>query len=145
MHRLPYAIAALVLMGCATSQPAVTVSNPSLEGTWTWVESSGGKMGNRLTPKSEGYSLSATFGTNGRFVIRRDGTGWVTGRFEFEATPTDSTVTYRLDQNPSDRTVLSWTGIGRPPRHLLSLEGERTLVLDEGCCDRYRHVFRRDQ
>lgn len=145
MHRLIYVLAAVVLVACASPQPAVIEEPANVEGTWSWVESAGGKMGRQLTTKSEGYTLSITFGANGRFVVRRDGESWTTGRYTMTGGAPDSTISYDLDRDPEGRTVLSWTGLGDPPRHTISLGGSRTLILDEGCCDRYRHEFRRDQ
>lgn len=145
MHRLIYVLAAVVLAACASPQPVIIEEPANVEGTWVWVQSAGGKMGRQLTPKSEGYTLSMTFGANGRFVVRRAGEGWTTGRFTISTGAPDSTMSYELDRSPEGRTVMSWTGLGDPPRHTISLGGSRTLILDEGCCDRYRHEFRRDQ
>ena len=102
-------------------------------------------MGQTLTPKSEGYALKATFGANGRFVIRQDQTPWVSGTYALESDGDPTTIRYELDARPGSRTVMSWTGLGEPPRHTLTLDGAGSLVLDEGCCDRYRHTFRRSE
>jgi hypothetical protein len=135
----------LLLAGCVSSAPAPPSEPSGVEGTWTWTETYGGKMGKTLSPKSEGYTLTATFGANGRFVIRRDRDPWVSGTYGLSAEGDATSIQYELDATPEARTVLSWTGLGQPPRHTVTQVGTDSLVLDEGCCDRYRHSFRRSE
>ena len=102
-------------------------------------------MGKTMTPKTEGYSLTATFGANGRFVLRRDLDPWVSGTYTLDLEGGATTIRYNLDGSPASRTVISWTGLGQPPQHTLMQDAAGVLVLDEGCCDRYRHSFRRTE
>lgn len=99
-------------------------------------------MGQTLSPKTEGYTLTATFGANGRFVLRRDLEPWVSGTYTLETGGDQATIRYELDAQPESRTVISWTGLGQPPRHTFTQDSAGAMVLDEGCCDRYRHSFR---
>ncbi len=145
MRRIILLLFLPLLAGCRSSAPAPVTAPSGVEGSWVWTESSGGKMGRTLTPKSEGYTLTVTFGTNGRFVLRRDRDPWVSGTYVLETEGEATTIRYGLDALPPSRTVISWTGLGQPPRHTVVQDTDGALVLDEGCCDRYRHSFRRSE
>lgn len=96
-------------------------------------------MGSVLTPKSEGYTLRFLAGDNGRFAFTREGRTWTAGRFE---TAPDR-IAYHIDVSPETTSVINWSGLGQPPAHRFSFDAAGMLVLDEGCCDRFKHVFRR--
>ena len=134
-------ILAFVLTACAAPAPVVEEApTSSLTGSWRWVETAGGKTGGVRTPRTEGYAVTLLFGDNGRFALLRDGETSAAGRFERE----EGILLYRIDVQKPPSTPITWFGLGEPPRHELSLDAAGDLVLDEGCCDRYRHIFRRN-
>ena len=80
-------------------------------------------------------------GDNGRFAFTLNGRTWTAGQFEIAP----GRIAYHIDVRPDTSSVLSWSGLGDPPVHHLSFDEAGMLVLDEGCCDRFKHVFRRVQ
>jgi hypothetical protein len=135
----------LALAACtSTSRQTEPAEDASLVGSWTWIETSGGKMGQVRNPRTEGYGMVASFRSDGSFDFTRDGLVWASGRFETADSTSGPEVRYALDTEPSLQTVISWSGLGTPPRHQIRFDDSGALVLDEGCCDRFMHIFQRD-
>lgn len=141
----------IAFVGCNTSEhsknpqatsPAHT-DTTRLHGEWTWVESKGGKMGATRTPQTEAYTLQAIFHTDGTFRFTQNDTLLVGGQYTVTTAKTETTVTYTPDAPPSRSTVLSWASVDGPIQHTLRMERKDHILLDEGCCDRYRHIFRK--
>jgi hypothetical protein len=135
--------AALFIAACASSSPQTPAEKSPVEGSWQWVETSGGKMGTTRGPDSEQYELITRFGSDGQFEITKGGVPWVSGSYVLTDSERGAVVQYALDASPSSTTVFTFSGLGDPPRHIFSINADSMLVLDEGCCDRYQHVFRR--
>lgn len=100
-------------------------------------------MGSTRGPDSEQYELIARFGPEGQFEITKGGVSWVSGSYALADSERGAVVEYALDAPPPSSTVFSFSGLGDPPRHMFSINADSILVLDEGCCDRYQHVFQR--
>lgn len=64
-------LVAMSSSGCGLGQGPTVRSG--LEGTWRWVESSGGIAGVTRTPESTGIAMTLTFDAFGVVGLRRDG------------------------------------------------------------------------
>ncbi len=112
-----------------------------LEGSWRWVESSGGVAGRTLTPGSEGYGVTFRFLAEHRLSVLRDGQVRVSTGYRLE----DSTArgqpgavlvryglpvdVFRFDPDLAAQRIARLTA--------------DTLRLADPCCDRYEHLFLR--
>ncbi len=112
----------------------------ALVGSWTLVRGCGGLAG--------GCRDAATFDEPDRYVFRTDDTveayraGQRRFTVSFTVTP-GATDPSRGDTRPSLLIGLGPTVDPRPLRILFS--GDTTLMLDEGCCDRYTFEYRRNR
>ncbi len=120
-----------VVGGTACGDPVVPSTVELLDGSWTWVESSGGIAGGTRTPASTCETMSLRFlGTDSVEVIRN---GAVQGA-----------TTYRLRSSDGGATtVIDYAqGIFGFDSQELSLTLDVLLLID-GCCDGYAYRFER--
>ncbi|AYA37131.1 hypothetical protein D3Y59_08745 [Hymenobacter oligotrophus] len=64
--------AVLLLAGCSTDRDVAPL-DAQLQGSWRWVQTTGGIAGVRLTPANTGYQEEIRFESNGSFYRLRDG------------------------------------------------------------------------
>ena len=142
------------LAACATQQrPEAPVDDATpteslaetlpIHGTWTWVQSEGGKTGQARTPETEAYTLTATFAADGRFRFDRQDSLMTAGTYTFASAKEETSLTYQFAERPSGPSIISWATTDSTITHTLTFPEPDRLVLDEGCCDRYRHTFTR--
>jgi len=134
----------LGLAACtSTSRQGESQADAPILGSWTWIETSGGKMGRASTSRDEGYTITATFGADGSFTFLKDGESWVAGTFATVEDDSGLRVQYVLESGPTTTAAIGWASIGDPPGHWVRFDETGALILDEGCCDRYQHIFRK--
>nr|BCX01112.1 MAG: hypothetical protein KatS3mg041_1158 [Bacteroidota bacterium] len=118
----------LLSAGCGTVGPL----ERRLEGSWEWVQSTGGIAGLHLTPQSEGYVQQLVFRTNGELEIWRSGKRLSLLRYRIEHKPT------MLSPEPAD--VLVYDEPFRPEQLIRWGRGD-TLYLIDVCFDCYVHTY----
>jgi len=142
---------AVGLAACATPRPNGAVADQRqpdstaapLWGTWTWETSAGGKTGKPVTPQSEGYTLTLSFGPDGTFRFERENALVMQGTYAYRAAKGGNPLTYLLGQAPTGRSIVSWATTDSSVTHTVTFPSPNRVMLDEGCCDRYRHTFSR--
>jgi hypothetical protein len=133
----------LLASACASSPRATDGTQSSfLTGTWQWISSSGGKMGHTLTPEDTSYRISVQFQADSTFTFYKDGLMLVRGRFDVTQDKQIVVVSYNIEERSDATSVFSWASRGAPPQHTIQFNDNGTIILDEGCCDRYRHTLK---
>lgn len=145
MGWLPAVTLALTLGACAQLESTLgPAAEEQMTGAWRWVESTGGLAGSRFTPADQGYSVGLVFAKDGVVEIRRDGELVQRVGFDVRRLPPESSETgigvvrygRPFDAFPFDPAV---------EEHIVQLDRGERLILNDGCCDRYMHVFERSE
>jgi len=131
-------ITSIAACSSAPTGPGTTQARARLIGTWTFVRGCGGLAGQCTT--------TANMPT--RYVFRADDTVEA-----FTNDHRDFVLNYVLVPGADDSTrgdtrpsLLIGTGPAVDPLPLLvSFAGDTTLVLDQGCCDRFAFEYRRQR
>ena len=68
------AVAALVLLASACSKQVLQKNGTrsGLQGRWDWVEATGGLIGHRITPATQGFSATVKFKNDSVYMYRND-------------------------------------------------------------------------
>jgi hypothetical protein len=132
MRRWSWVLAVMVLGACSNS-PSDVSGGDELEGIWSWVSTSGGLQGQTFTPASTGKRFALQFTSGGEVVVERNDS--IVQRTAFDVVPASGNDTRKRVEYGAPLQLLS-----SADEHLITLRGD-TLELDEGCCDRYAHVF----
>ncbi|NNF04832.1 MAG: hypothetical protein HKN17_10235 [Rhodothermales bacterium] len=101
-------------------------------GTWDWLESCGGIAYMCSTPESAGYDERLHLSPRGSYIMCRDEETAEEGRY--------------LIEQRDDRNLVHFVNRDLDTLRSLFLHqvSADTLVLDEGCCDRFAHLYARD-
>jgi hypothetical protein len=115
---------------CGTSTEPSTAEQ--IEGTWNWIDASGGIAGTTQTPETAGYTQQMRFVGSGTLELYRDGALHAsTGYSIVPATTMESEmVTY-------DQSILGFE------MQAVSFDGPDVLFLADGCCDGFSYRFER--
>ena len=117
----------------ACSQSTEPGADP-LDGSWEWIDASGGIAGTTRTPATEGYTMSVDHRANGgtaRFLVFRNDSLFAetTVRRSASSSADQGTLVY-------GDPVLGW------PEQEFEIRAD-TLVLRDGCCDGFTYRFHR--
>lgn len=121
----------------ACGSPGLTaVDEPSLVGSWTWVEASGGIAGVRITPASEGVQRRVVMGSREASLFQ-DGTLVRASAYRLTVGDPDGSF--------AGRDVVRWDVplLGGFEEQGVALPHPDTLVLADGCCDGFVWTFAR--
>jgi hypothetical protein len=109
-----------------------------LSGSWRWVQSQGGIAGMERNPESEGYSARLEYDATRVRAFRND-------RLVAEATFTLREDSLRLGPLPvfivEYSPALRVFPFSSLDQHTVRITGKMIVEFDEGCCDRYTHIF----
>jgi len=135
---LLFILALLGLFSCKKDELKKT--EEKLIGEWAWESSSGGLLGQTLTPLTEGYNESYLFQKNGIFTHYRDTTTlhsnfyWIEKGTSFFRTG----EVFLLYLGNQDHTTVTNT-------YSIEFEGENRLFLTEECNDCFEIIFNRKE
>ncbi len=121
----------VVVGGMACSDPVVPTTVELLEGSWTWVESSGGITGGTFTPASTGETMTLRFLGADSIELSRNGVA------------AGATTYQLLLQDDGGTTFIEYAQslFGFTSQQLFV--GEEELILRDGCCDGFVYTFER--
>ena len=122
-------LAVIGATGCG--DPVAVTTAELLEGSWTWVESSGGITGETFTPASTGETMTMQFLGADSVELTRNGV-------------LAGATTYQLLlQDDGGTTVIEYAQalFGFPSQGLFV--GEEELILRDDCCDGFVYRFQR--
>lgn len=115
-------------------------SRKLLEGTWNWVQTSGGFMGNTTKPEDSGYVLKRIFTGDSEFMVYRNDTLLYSGTYTLKA-PTDQDqdylINYNVQQQNDNYQTSSLTA------QYISFISADSLVLMDNCYDCYISIWSR--
>ena len=120
-----------VVGGTACGDPVVPSTVELLDGSWTWVESSGGIAGGTFTPASTGETMTLRFLEADSVELSRNGV-------------LAGATTYQLlleDDGGTTFIEYAQSLFGFTSQQLFV--GEEELILRDGCCDGFVYTFRR--
>ena len=120
-----------VVAGTGCGGPLGPTTVELLDGSWTWVESSGGIAGGTLTPASTGETMTLRFFGADSVELTRDGV-------------LAGTTTYQLlSSDDGGATVIEYAQslLGFASQELDV--GDEELILRDGCCDGFVYRFQR--
>ena len=142
MHRLmrgPAIVVATVAMAGGLVGCGSTGIDPELDdivGRWVWMRSEGGIVPGVRTPESTGQTGAVHFGVDGVAAFYTDGEVLWGAPYQVGIG--------REGTQFEGRTVVRYVQDAGDAEQGLELTGN-TLLLDEGCCDRYVHTYVRDE
>ncbi len=119
------------LFACKTDD--VVPENPldtAIVGNWNWVKSSGGIQGTTLTPTSTKYSLSYVFTKSNTYQQTKNGALLQEGGYKLQ----------HIFESPSGKLTQKITFLNLNETFVYTLKND-TLRIDEGCCDRFLHIY----
>ncbi len=133
-----YFVGLCILILLTNCRKDIDLPDPSLSklfGSWEWLGSSGGFSGGSKTPASEGYNETLEFNSNGIYKSYRNGKKEDKWKIEIVA-----------DNDRPGNFIIKYSGTGVFNRGIqrkqeVSFRGNDTLYLDDGCCDRYGHLY----
>lgn len=106
-----------------------------LIGTWQWVSSTGGFVGETVTPDSSGYSdYRISFSPDSTFKVFTKDSTRVRGHFSLKQSRGDTLVTYDRAEEFSE---------GFYPDQYVRFRDDGTLILSDNCADCYINLYRR--
>ena len=120
-----------VVGGTACGDPVVPTTGELLDGSWTWVESSGGITGGTFTPASTGETMTLRFLGADSVELSRNGVLAVETTYQLLLEDDGDTIFIEYAQPP----------FGFTPQELSV--GEEELILRDGCCDGFVYTFER--
>ena len=112
-------------------------------GSWLWLSSSGGIMGETKTPDSEGYARTACFSADNTFAFYQADTLILEGTFAL--TTGDSTEAVLVEVEEDSVTIIRY-GVGSEERmmeQVVTFAGTDTLILADQCYDCYVSAYKR--
>jgi hypothetical protein len=115
--------------GCG--DPVTPTTAELLEGSWTWVESSGGITGGPFTPASTGETMTLRFLGADSVELTRNGV--LAGATTYQIFLYDDGVSTVIEYAQS---LFGFTSQGL-------FVGEEELILRDGCCDGFIYRFQR--
>ena len=120
-----------VVAGTGCGGPLEPTTVELLDGSWTWVESSGGITGGTFTPASTGETMTLRFLGADSIELSRNGV------------PAGATTYQLLLQDDGDTTFIEYAQslFGFTSQQLFV--GEEELILLDGCCDGFAYTFER--
>jgi hypothetical protein len=136
--RLLFLLALVGLFSCKKDELKKTEER--LVGEWAWESSSGGLLGQTLTPQTEGFEESYLFQKNGIFTHYRD-TATLHSNFYWVERGSSLFRTgevFLLYLGNQDHTTVTNT-------YSIEFEGEDRLVLTEECNDCFEIIFNRKE
>lgn len=138
MSRTFLAAALLALAACYSTSP--TDLPEGLEGSWVWVESSGGIAGWTLTPESEGYEARLEIDDDGTVLAFRNDSLITTSRahlaerlIQYAGPGREYEVTFE----PQLRALV----FSSMREHIVRYAAPDRVTFEDPCCDGYVHVF----
>lgn len=128
----------LVLSQFCPSRASAQITNEDLLGTWRWVQTAGGFGGTTITP-NDSLWVQLKFEPLG--VLRGSLSGApATGSYTLSGPGVSpQTLTIQLDGVPGGLPLPATT-----ETFFVTIPFPGRLVLDEGCCDLWRHDFEFD-
>jgi hypothetical protein len=135
---LLFFLAILGLFSCKKDELKKTEER--LVGEWAWESSSGGLLGQILTPQTEGFEESYLFQKSGMFTHYRD-TATLHSNFYWVERGSSLFKTgevFLLYLGNQDHTTVTNT-------YSIEFEGENRLVLTEECIDCFEIIFNRKE
>ena len=131
--RLGALLLALCACGDSPTEPADDIA-----GTWIWVMSEGGILGEQRTPATEGYQARLVFDGLGTVRALRDDAVVATSSYTLEELPTTGplpvySVTYQPALQAFPFTALE--------EQTFRMTDPGTARLEDPCCDRWVHTF----
>lgn len=127
-----------ILLSCKKDELKKTEER--LVGEWAWESSSGGLLGQTLTPQTAGFDESYLFQKNGIFTHYRD-TATLHSNFYWVEKGSSLFRTgevFLLYLGNQDHTTVTNT-------YSIEFEGENRLVLTEECNDCFEIIFNRKE
>ena len=122
----------LVVVGAtACDDPVALTTVQLLEGSWTWVESSGGIAGEIRTPESTGETMTLRFLGADSVELTRNGV--LAGATTYQI--------FFYDDGGSTEIEYAQPLFGFASQGLFV--GETELILRDGCCDGFVYEWRR--
>jgi len=122
----------LVVVGAmACGDPVALATVELLEGSWTWVESSGGIAGETRTPESTGETMTLRFLGADSVELTRNGV--LAGATTYQI--------FFYDDGGSTEIEYAQPLFGFASQGLYV--GEAELILRDGCCDGFVYEWRR--
>ncbi len=127
---------AMAVLSCKKDELKKT--EEKLVGEWAWESSTGGLLGQTLTPLTEGYNESYLFQKNGIFTHYRDTTTLHSNFYWIEKGTSffSSGEVFLLLLGNQDHTTVTNT-------YSIEFEGENRLILREECIDCLEIIFNR--
>ncbi len=135
-------ILAAGLFTAAACNSSPTDVGRAVEGSWVWVESSGGIAGWTLTPGSEGYSVRLEFADDSTVHAFRNDSLITTSRarlMERLIQYAGPGREYEVDFDPPLRALV----FSSMAQHIVQSPSPDRLTFEDPCCDGYVHVFER--
>lgn len=139
LMRGPAIVVATVVMAAGMVGCGSVGIEPDVEdivGGWVWVQSEGGVVPEVRTPEGTGQTGAVHFGADGVVAFYTDGEVLWSAPYQVgiggEGTQFEG------------RTVVRYVRDAGDAEQGLELTGP-TLLLDEGCCDRFVHTYVRDE
>lgn len=129
--------AMLMLAGCASGSLEPEAAHP-LAGTFTWTVSEGGVAYMQRTAETEGYVAWLVFSGS---TVRAYRNGQLVGTSHFTVTENAQVESplpvYEVHFEPP-LTALKFAPF---EDETVRITGKMGIALDDGCCDRYVHLF----
>ena len=122
-------VAVVGATGCG--DPVALTTAELLEGSWTWVESSGGITGETFTPESTGETMTLRFVGADSVELTRNGVLAVATIYQLLLQDDGGTIVIKYAQSL----------FGFPSQGLFV--GDEELILRDGCCDGFVYRFQR--
>ena len=116
-----------LILGC---QDETGPTNPQIVGTWSWIESRGGFVGDHITPQSGGYTKKVRFTLSGAYL-----------RYRNDAV--ERQARYRMEQ----KKIGEWGSFdvlkvdGERTESIVSFRTRDTLKLSEYCADCWEYTY----
>ena len=132
----PSVILLLIAFASCNDRYPVAPEISQLYGTWQWLRSVGGIMGEVRTPKSTGHTGKAIFHFDGTVAFYRDDI--LVEQYRYTITRE------KLYPNAQEALIIEFLGAPAPSnKQTISYQGVDTLFLSDLCMDCYQHTYAR--
>jgi len=134
-RRVPIFLTLLIILvlinaSCKKDEPVDENSHP-LYGKWEWVSSFGGIAGQKITPASEGYTVTVEFAQANQYFYYKNDTLTRTDTYTIKETENSNMFDYIIEYGSSQSY----------PDQYMDFPYPDTLRLIDNCFDCYDNVY----